>query len=99
MAIKLIAIYRKPADEVAFNEHYEQVHTPLVRNIPGLQFLRVNRVSKRLMGEDHPYIIAEMVYPDQATFDAAMRSEENRASGKDLMSFASGLVSLVVAED
>lgn len=40
-----------------------------------------------------------MAYLDQAAFDAAMRSEEGRASGKDLMWFAADLVSLVVAKD
>jgi uncharacterized protein (TIGR02118 family) len=99
MTVKLIAIYRKPEDEAAFNHHYESVHTPLVKKIPGLQALNVNRISKHLMGEDKPYMIVEMVYADKASFDAAMASDENRATGKDVMGFAKGLVSLVIAED
>jgi uncharacterized protein (TIGR02118 family) len=99
MAVKLIAIYRKPDDEDAFNEHYDKVHTPLVLKVPGLQSLTVNRVTRHLMGDDSPYMIAEMAYADQAAFDAAMASDENKTSGKDLMSFARGIVSLVVAED
>lgn len=99
MAVKLIAIYRKPEDEAAFNHHYETVHTPLVKKIPGLQSLTANRVKKHLMGDDQPYMIVEMAYADRAAFDAAMASDENRATGKDVMTFAKGLVSLVVAED
>jgi uncharacterized protein (TIGR02118 family) len=97
MTVKLIAIYRHPEDEVAFNAHYENVHTPLVLKIPGLQSLTVNRVKKHLMGDDRPYMIVEMAYADQDAFDAAMASPENKATGKDVMEFAKGLVSLIIA--
>jgi uncharacterized protein (TIGR02118 family) len=98
MSVKLIAIYRQPENEVAFNKHYEEIHTPLVLKIPGLQSFTVNRVKKHLMGEDQPYMIVEMAYADRAAFDAAMTSDENKATGKDVMIFARGIVSLVVAE-
>jgi uncharacterized protein (TIGR02118 family) len=42
--------------------------------------------------------IAEMDYPDQKTFEAAMQSSENRAVADDLTSFAKGKVKLLVAE-
>ena len=42
---------------------------------------------------------AEMTFPDRERFDDAMKSPENRAAGKDLMSFARDLVTLVVAEE
>jgi uncharacterized protein (TIGR02118 family) len=98
MTIKLIAIYRRPENEFAFNKHYEEIHTPLVLNIPGLQSLTVNRIKKHVMGEDQPYMIVEMAYADRAAFDTAMASEENKATGKDVMTFAKGIVSLVMAE-
>ena len=44
-------------------------------------------------------MIAEMHFPDRTRFDEAMASAENRAAGKDLMSFAKGLVTLLVVED
>jgi len=39
-----------------------------------------------------------MHFPDRQRFDEAMASAENRAAGKDLMSFAKNLVTLVIAE-
>lgn len=45
MTMKLIALYSRPEDETAFLDHYRQVHTPLVRKVPGLQRLVVNRVE------------------------------------------------------
>lgn len=99
MAIKLIAVYSTPDDPAAFDAHYADVHTPLARQIPGLEELRVSHARKRLMGTHDIYLTAEMVFADKAAFDAAMSSAENQAAGKDLANFAKGKVSLFVAED
>ena len=99
MTMKLIAIYRKPEDELAFNKHYEEVHTPLVLKIPALQSMTVNRVKKHLMGDDQPFMIVEMSFEDRHAFDTAMASDENKAAGKDIINFARGIVSLVVAQN
>jgi uncharacterized protein (TIGR02118 family) len=98
MAVKLIAIYQKPDDETAFLDHYRSVHTPLVEKVPGLVSMTVNRVLKHLYGGDRPYMIVEMIYADRASFDTAMASDENKATGKDVMAFAKDIVSLMVAE-
>ncbi|MBX6341365.1 MAG: EthD family reductase, partial [Thermomicrobiaceae bacterium] len=87
--IKLVALYRKPADPEGFMRHYREVHTPLVEKTPGLERIEVSRVTGDAFGGEPPYfLIAEMYYPDRDTFNAAMRSEENRAAAKDLMGFA-----------
>lgn len=99
MSAKLVAVYQSPADQEAFDTHYEQVHTPLAQAVPGLSELRVTRMSNKLMGEADIYLIAEMVFPDQATFDAAMSSGENKAAGRDLANFAEGKVSLFVVSE
>jgi len=98
-AVKLIAIYDRPDDPEAFFKHYEKVHAPLVKKTPGLQSFVLNRVTEDMLGGEPPYVlIAEMTYPDRASFDAAMKSPENQAVGQDLMSFAKGKVRVVVAD-
>lgn len=97
---KLIALYKKPDDVDAFMTHYENVHIPLVRKIPGLQKAVVNRITGAPVGgEPEFFLIAEMQFPDKSVFDAAMASPENRAAGKDLAGFAKGLVTVLVAEE
>ena len=99
MTTKLIVIYDQPEDAEAFFKHYEQVHTPLVKKTPGLQKLVLNQIVGDVFGGSAPYIaIAEMDYPDQKTFEAAMRSPENQAVAADLISFAEGKVKVLVAE-
>src|SRR5438309_818063 len=97
--IKLIALFTRPDDVEAFEQHYNEVHLPLIRQVPGLRKLVVNNVwgappPPRPPAPPPPdyYKIAEMWFDDRAAFDAAMASPENRAAGKDLMSFARELV-------
>jgi uncharacterized protein (TIGR02118 family) len=96
--IKLVALFKRPDDVETFDQHYEGVHAPLMRKVPGLERMEVVRNLKAFRGEPEHYLIAEMYFRDQASFDAAMASEENRAAGKDLMSFARGYVTLVYGE-
>lgn len=97
--IKLIALYDKPDDEAAFWDHYRSVHAPLTRQLPGLQDLELLRVTADAFGGEAPfYLVATMSFADEEAFKAAMRSDENKRLGKDLMSFAKGKVKVLVTE-
>jgi len=62
--------------------------------------LVVNRgITPPWGGQSPYYLVAEMQFPDEATFTAAMASPENRATGKDLRQFAGDLVTLVVIRE
>lgn len=97
--IKLIALYRRPDDLDAFLEHYREVHTPLTRQLPGLERLVVDRVTADAFGGEPEFVLmAEMHFPDAATFKTAMRSDENRRLGADLQSFAKGIATVLITE-
>ncbi|EQC43967.1 EthD family reductase [Bacteriovorax sp. Seq25_V] len=96
---KLIAIYKIPNDIDAFEKHYNEVHGPLAAKVPGLVELRVNKIQGTPAGASNLHIIAEMVFKNKDDFKVAMKSEENAAAGKDLMSFAKDIVSIHFAEE
>jgi uncharacterized protein (TIGR02118 family) len=97
---KLIALYQTPPDPAAFDKHYAEVHAPLARKIPGLRKLVVNRAIPAPWGGATPYyLIAELHFPDEATFRTGMASPENRATGKDLRQFAADIVTLVTVRE
>lgn len=96
--VKLIALYKQPENKEAFDEHYNNVHTPLALKIPGLQKIEVTRIVGTPQGPSEYYLMAELYFPDQDTFNLAMRSDENKAAGKDLMGFAGNLVSFMIGE-
>lgn len=96
---KFIALYKKPDDVAAFMDHYENVHAPLARKVPGLQKLVVNRIKGDAFGGEPPYfLIAEMHFATKEDFETAMRSEENKATGRDAMKFAGSLITGLIAE-
>ena len=96
---KLVAIYKVPKNVAAFDEHYRNVHTPLVKKIPGLRNLVVNKVTGAPGGKSHLHLIAELCFETKEDFDRAMKSEENKKAGKDLMGFAGDIVSIHFAQE
>jgi uncharacterized protein (TIGR02118 family) len=96
--IKLVALFKRPEDVEEFDRHYEDTHAPLMRKVPGMERMEVTRNLRAFRGEPEYYLIAEMYFQNKESFDAAMASEENRAAGKDLMSFAREVVTMVYGE-
>ncbi len=96
--VKLIALYKKPSDIEAFDEHYKNNHTPLVTKMPGLRKLEVSKITSAIGGESKFYLLAEMYFDNEDALNAAMASPEGKAAGKDLMDFAGGLVHMMIAE-
>lgn len=97
--IKMIALYKKPEDQAAFDEHYKNVHTPITEKIPGLKKMEVTKIIGSPMGESDYSLLCEMYYEDMSAFKAAMKSDEAKASGKDVMSFAGDLVTMMIGEE
>jgi uncharacterized protein (TIGR02118 family) len=99
VAARFIALFNQPEDPVAFDAHYRDVHTPIVRRYPGLRDLRLTRTDG-VAGRPSPfYLMAEMVFDSRAELDAALASEAGIESGRDLRNFAFAGVSLFIADD
>lgn len=97
--VKLIALYKHPEDKAAFDEYYYNTHTPLTKKIPGLREMKVTKIVGSPMGESKYYLMCEMFYDDHESLQTAMRTDEGKASGKDVMSFAGKLVTLMIGEE
>ncbi|MDQ0338970.1 uncharacterized protein (TIGR02118 family) [Caldalkalibacillus uzonensis] len=96
--VKLIALYKKPENPQAFDEHYGNVHAPLARKMPGLKKLEVTKIYGAPMGESPYYLLAEMYFESKEALNAAMASAEGKAAAKDLMGFAGNLVTMMLGE-
>ncbi|EIT85821.1 Ethyl tert-butyl ether degradation EthD [Fictibacillus macauensis ZFHKF-1] len=97
--VKLIALYKTPQDQHAFDEHYYGTHTDVTKKIPGLRKMEVTKIVGSPMGESKYYLLCEMYYDNHEALQAGMKSAEGRASGKDLMSFAGDLVTMMIGEE
>jgi uncharacterized protein (TIGR02118 family) len=96
--VKLVALYRKPADIEHFDKHYFNSHLPLVNNIPGLRKVEITRINGAPIGETPYHLMAEMYYDSVEAMNAANASPEGKATARDLMSFAANIVSMFYGE-
>lgn len=98
--IKMIALYKHPENKEQFDKHYFETHGPITAKIPGLLKMEVTKIIGSPMGgEGKYYLMCEMFYEDMASFKAAMKTDEAKASGKDAMSFAGDLITLMIGEE
>lgn len=86
--VKLVAMYKVPADAELFDKHYNEVHMPLVAKIPGLVKSEVSKLKVLPGTKTEYYMMTEMYYENMDTFNEAMGSPEGKASARDLMNFA-----------
>ncbi|HJW91165.1 MAG TPA: EthD family reductase [Anaerolineales bacterium] len=96
--MKLIALYKHPADMTAFEEAYFNTHLPLITRVPGLERTVITRLTRTLMGEGY-YLMAEMYFRNAEALKAGMKSPEMAAAGENLNSFAAGLVTMMFGEE
>lgn len=96
---QLTALYNHPEDPAAFDKHYDNVHAPLGKKLPGLQRFTVSRPAPGPDGAQPPYhLIAVLEFADEAAFGAAMGGPEGEAAVADLENFAGAGVALLTGE-
>ncbi len=96
--VKLVAIYTTPEDVPSFENHYRDIHAPLVRKMPGLEKLEVSRFFGAPQGDARYYMMAEMYFADKDALFAALKSDAGKAAGKDLMGFAGKCVHMMFSD-
>lgn len=99
MSYQLTVLYHQPEDPAAFDEHYESRHAPLASSIPGLRAYTTQRPVPGPDGElPAEYLVAMLVFDDEAAFAAALDSMEGQAAVEDVGNFATGGVTLLSGE-
>lgn len=97
--VKLVALYKKPANIAEFDDKYFNGHIPLANKIPGLKKCDVNKIVGTPGGESEYYLMAELFFDDMEALKAGMSSPEGKAAAKDVMSFAKDIVYMMFAEE
>jgi len=96
--VKLVALYKKPADVAAFEKHYTEIHTPLAKKLPGLKKLEVSHFTGSPGGEAKFPMMAELYFDTQEAMRSALNSPEGEAAGKDVMSSAADIIHMMFAD-
>jgi uncharacterized protein (TIGR02118 family) len=99
MTVKLTVVYGTPDDAAEFERHYFDVHMPLAQKLPGLQRTEIAKVTGGPGGSPSPYhLVAELHFADTDALNAALGSDEGRATGADFAAIAPKGSFMTVAE-
>jgi uncharacterized protein (TIGR02118 family) len=94
---KLVVMYRKPADEAAFDRHYFDTHVPLAKKMPGLIRYEVSDGTVDTpMGPSAYHLVATLEFASMDTLRQGLGSVEGRAAAKDVANFGQAGVEMLV---
>ena len=97
--VKLTVLYGNPTDTAEFERYYADIHTPLALKMKGLKRFEVAKVTGTPDGKQAPfYRLADLYFDDAAHMQSVLGSPEGRATAGDLKNFATGGVTLMIAE-
>jgi uncharacterized protein (TIGR02118 family) len=86
--VKLVVLYTSPSDPDAFDRQYLGTHMPLVHAIPGLQGAESGRIAALDDGEQTYFRITGLYFADQEALQAALGSDEGKATAADYQQIA-----------
>jgi uncharacterized protein (TIGR02118 family) len=82
-------LYPKGQDDKKFRTHYESVHVPLCKKLPGVIACRYSFAVEGMRGAEAPYYcVFEADFPDAATMMKALQSPEGAAVAADVPNYA-----------
>jgi uncharacterized protein (TIGR02118 family) len=97
--VKAVVLYGMPEDPDAFERYYADTHTALALKIPGMVRFEAARGFATPDGSAVPYQrIAELTFEDLDALEAGFGSEEGQAALNDVPKFATGGVTVFIAE-
>lgn len=92
----LTVAYGHPSDPTAFDAHYESVHVPLTRKMPGARDLRALHCASLDENPAPYYLVAELTFDSAEALQTGLTSPEGRAAAGDLANFADGGATLFI---
>ena len=99
MTYQLTVLYHQPEDPAAFDAYYASRHAPLAARIPGLRSYTTQRPTPGPDGDTPAeYLVAMLVFDDEAAFGVALDSLEGQAAVEDVGNFATGGVTMLSGE-
>ena len=94
---RLVALYKKPADAAAFDNHYFGTHVPIAKAVPGLRNYEVSDGPVGTPAGESPYhLVALLTFDSPQAIQQAIGSPQGQAAVGDLANFAQAGVDLLI---
>ena len=85
---RFLVLWGTPEDTDFFEQHYREVHVPLVKKLPGVRRYTFGRDTRPVRGDLY-YRIGEVDFDDITALQRAFASPEGRAAASDVNTLAS----------
>jgi len=85
--VRFVVMYGTPSDIDAFERHYNEVHIPLAKQLPGLRRYTRSHEPAPVRGEPC-YLVVMLDWDDMAALEAAFESEIGRRTAEDATNLA-----------
>ncbi|MEO1999607.1 MAG: EthD family reductase [Planctomycetaceae bacterium] len=97
--IRLLVLYGQPDDPEAFDRHYQEVHIPIAKRMPGLKKWTIGKVQGTPDGQKPPYYyVADLYMETREDFDTLLSSPEGLAAVEDVPNYATGGATFLYTE-
>lgn len=94
--VKVLMLFGDPVDIPSFEQHFGQVHYPLLRKIPQLQAIQVNSVAGVVVGDSSLHQVVELEFDSEEAMQEGLNSDHGQAMARDFANFASGGVTILL---
>ena len=84
MTARFLAMYETPTDIDAFERHYQEVHVPLAKRLPGLRSYTISRGIHAVRGDTTYYMVAMLDWDDLEALRAAFASRVGQETAADV---------------
>jgi uncharacterized protein (TIGR02118 family) len=85
---RLLVLWSTPEDPNFFEQHYREVHVPLVKKMPGMRRYTFSRDARPVRGDLY-YRVGEVDFDDITALQRAFASPEGRAAASDVNTLSS----------
>lgn len=97
--IRLLVLYGQPDDPKAFDRHYQEVHIPIAKRMPGLKKWTIGKVQGTPDSQPSPYYyVADLYMETREDFDNLLSSPEGLAAVDDVPNYATGGATFLYTE-
>jgi len=88
--VKVLILFGDPEDSDKFDEHFDNTHQELLKSLPEVDQLIVNRIAGVVVGDLSYYLIIELHFQSEQQMQNSLNSEQGQAMARDYAEFATG---------
>jgi uncharacterized protein (TIGR02118 family) len=97
--VKLTVLYGHPTDPAHFEKYYAQTHMPIAQKVEGVRRIELAKVTGSPDGSPSAfYRMAELYFDDAKHLQSVMATDAMQKTVADIANFATGGVTVLVAE-